>query len=524
MKRSPVTVAIVVGGSRLVAATLAELGCSFEEARPVARTILDTFDGRLHRAGFRVELLETNRLKLFVSLNGMPGAGRAVADAPRFAGDLPPGRFSDQLTTILGGRALLPTLRVTTMRRRGFLRNHAGDVIARVVIFEQFNVDGHDSPELPTGSIEITDSPDSPKAAAKLRSTLRRLGVHSQAGDTLTMIAAAVGLDERGFRDSPTVPLDPAASAIDGFRAVLANLAATITANWLGTIDEIDPEFLHDLRIAVRRTRTVLRQGKLVLPPAVAARAIERFGWLAGLTSDARDLDVAVIGWDDLVSQLSPTSGAALEPVHHLIETSRRAAMIDLGFEMRSPPAQEFIAEWTAWLREPIDEQRTGTHAHQPLGWVVARTIARAHDNLVQRGRAVTDETPAEELHDLRKHAKKLRYELECFASLFPTGSRKAMLGPLKALQDNLGEFQDTEVQAIGLRSIATGIEAEAPFDTMLAMSRLAAHLDSRRGGARGEFDRRFRRFDSTKTAQAFDAALGELKKAAKSPHHSRKH
>ncbi len=420
------------------------------------------------------------------------------------------------MTTILDGRALLTTLRVTAMRRRGVIHNRAGAIVARVGVFEHLNVDGDDGSRLPTWTIEITDSTDSPAAGAKVRSALRQLGVHSQPGDTLTMIAGLVHLDERGFRDSPTVPLDPKMPAIDGFRAVLANLAATITANWQGTLDEVDPEFLHDLRIAVRRTRTVLRQGKRVLPPAIAVRAIERFGWLAGLTSAARDLDVAVIGWDDLLNPLSPTFSAALEPVHQIIESRRASAMIELATHMRSPPAHELIVEWTAWLREPTDENDCGAHAHRPLGWVVARTIARAHENLVQRGRIITDETPAEELHDLRKDAKKLRYELECFASLFPKHSRKAMLGPLKALQDNLGEVQDTEVQAIGLRTIANEIEADASFETMLAMSRLADHLDSRRDAARREFSRQFHRFDATKTAQAFDAAIGDLKAAAK--------
>ena len=53
--------------------------------------------------------------------------------------------------------------------------------------------------------------------------------------------------------------------AVDGYRAVLANLAITIRANWQGTIDQSDTEFLHDLRIAVRRTRTVLGEAKGVL-------------------------------------------------------------------------------------------------------------------------------------------------------------------------------------------------------------------------------------------------------------------
>ena len=87
-------------------------------------------------------------------------------------------------------------------------------------------------------------------------------------------------------------------AALDGFRAVLANLEVTIAANWQGTIDQIDPKFLHDLRIAVRRTRTVLGAAKSVLPTAVLDPAREGFAWLAGATGAARDLDVYLLEWE----------------------------------------------------------------------------------------------------------------------------------------------------------------------------------------------------------------------------------
>ena len=88
------------------------------------------------------------------------------------------------------------------------------------------------------------------------------VGLEASASDTLTQCAAAAGVDLAGFTDSPTVPLDRTMPAVDGFRAVLANLADTIVANWQGTVDQVDPEFLHDLRVAVRRTRTVVSPGQ----------------------------------------------------------------------------------------------------------------------------------------------------------------------------------------------------------------------------------------------------------------------
>ena len=54
---------------------------------------------------------------------------------------------------------------------------------------------------------------------------------------------------------------------------VLAHLDRSIEANLQGTIDDIDPEFLHEFRVAVRRSRSVLRHGRRVLPADVLAWA-----------------------------------------------------------------------------------------------------------------------------------------------------------------------------------------------------------------------------------------------------------
>ena len=84
--------------------------------------------------------------------------------------------------------------------------------------------------------------------------------------DVVTAAAKAGGHDLRGRSSSPTVPLDRRESALHGVRRVLANLAATIDDNLEGTIDDLDVEFLHELRVAVRRTRSVLAEAKGVLP------------------------------------------------------------------------------------------------------------------------------------------------------------------------------------------------------------------------------------------------------------------
>ena len=102
------------------------------------------------------------------------------------------------------------------------------------------------------------------------------LGLTSRDGDVFDLTGPVDGPGRRF--SSPTIALDPKTPAADGFRAVLAHLAAAIELNVPGTIDDIDPEFLHDLRVAVRRTRSVLSNARRVLPDrrAVASPGIVR--------------------------------------------------------------------------------------------------------------------------------------------------------------------------------------------------------------------------------------------------------
>ena len=65
---------------------------------------------------------------------------------------------------------------------------------------------------------------------------------------------------------------------------------------------------------------------------------------------------------------------------------------------------------------------------------------------MLAEGGAITEASPAEDLHRLRKSCKTLRYLIEFFASLYPETKIRSVLAALKRLQDNLGEYQDLHV------------------------------------------------------------------------------
>jgi hypothetical protein len=94
------------------------------------------------------------------------------------------------------------------------------------------------------------------------------------------------------------------------------------------------------------------------------------------------------------------------------------------------------------------------------------------------------------------------------FASLHSPGEQWRAVNELKALQDCLGEFQDTEVQQAELRAFAADMMADrsAPAPTLLAMGEIAAGLAVRQRTARGEFAGRFSEFASARGRSRFAA------------------
>jgi CHAD domain-containing protein len=304
------------------------------------------------------------------------------------------------------------------------------------------------------------------------------------------------------------VTLHPRDDALDGVRRVLAHLTVSIDANLPGTIDDLEPDSLHELRVAVRRTRSVLAQARGVLPSEVRSLHRETFSRLGEITGAARDLDVHLLGWDDLVAPFGDAERGYLEPARALLATRRRAAHDALAAELRSPQLTESLDAWRRWLADPdvtADEPR-------PLGPFVAARIRKVHSSVLAAGAAITPASPPERLHDLRKDAKKLRYLLECFAGLFPPKAHRKVVRRLRDLQDNLGLHQDAEVHVAELRDLARELHrSEVATEVLLAIGRLTDRLERRRQHARNDFAARFCDYATKEGRGALDDLLRPL-------------
>ena len=142
----------------------------------------------------------------------------------------------------------------------------------------------------------------------------------------------------------------------------------------------------------------------------------------------------------------------------------------------------------------------------RPVFPLADERIWHVYTRALKQGRAIGPDTPAVALHELRKTCKKLRYLMEFFQSLYPAREIKQLIHVLKSLQDNLGQFQDYEVQVETLKRFSHQMVEEDKVnpDTLLAMGMLIERLEDSQKLARKEFSERFEAFAADENVEHF--------------------
>ena len=282
--------------------------------------------------------------------------------------------------------------------------------------------------------------------------------------------------------------------------AVLRALTEAIEGNRDGAMTGEDPEFLHQLRIAVRRSRTVQRQLKAVFPPLVLPGFRSEFRWLQQTTGEARDLDVYLLGFEELRGLLPAEMRADLGPLRAVIGHWRLAAHAEAARALASRRTTELLADWEMALETlielPVSDRPAAT---VPIAQTAGRRIRRVYRHVRVMGSAIDPSGPGAAYHELRKKGKELRYLLELFGvQLFDGEVVNDLVSTLKGLQDVLGRHQDRAVQIALLTTLADEV-AGLPRGprALMAMGVLVDRLHADERAARSEFDAHFAQLTS---------------------------
>jgi CHAD domain-containing protein len=486
----------------LLALLDSRLDLATELRRATTSTILDTADRRLRAEGLDLAL-EGGRGEAVLALREGPSGPRITGRAGRhrrwMARDLPAGPLRERLAPVIEMRALLPLARVRVDEQALSVLNRDGKTVVRLSLITPAALDAGPEPVPVTPRLVVRGVLGYQRPYDKVRALLAAdAGLVEAPGGLADEVVAAAGGDPEGIRSKVRVRMAPGDRTDKAALRVLRALAGMVEANLPGTLADHDTEFLHDLRVAVRRSRSVLREMKGAFPPDELARQRATLRWIQAVTGPTRDLDVQLLEWDDLLSGVPAERHAALAPVRKLLVRHRAAALRALKRELRGVEYRDGWASYRGFLEGGDGSTDEGPDAARPVADVAGRRIRRVYSRMVDMGTAITDESPPGELHDLRKRGKELRYLLELFGGLWPGAVVRPMVRTLKNLQDVLGTHQDREVQADHLRELADELAGQVGGpEALLVLGTLVDRLEAEQHAARAQFGERFADFSS---------------------------
>jgi CHAD domain-containing protein len=296
--------------------------------------------------------------------------------------------------------------------------------------------------------------------------------------------------------------LDPEGRAGESVRAILRSLLDVLESKVDGVVEDTGVDFLHDLRVANRRTRTVLSQMRGVLPGSRVAVFSPGFKWLSVVTGPHRDLDVTLLemaGFRGRTGIDEPT----FDLLQHILEDKRRAEHDRVSAALRSTGFRLLLEGWRDFLESESEESHHSPLASTPIIEIAGPRILKAAKRIRKRGATISPDASAALLHRLRIDGKKLRYLLEFFFVLYDSAAVSRSIDELKRFQDTLGEFNDTEVQLALIREFSD--ETCFPAAELDVIDRLTNEITERQRALRIDAVDRYAAFASDDSRRLYN-------------------
>ena len=414
---------------RLARGALPRLKRLAPERRNVASIYYDTAEQRLRRAGIALRLrrdgdtwLQTLKCE---SAQHAGVAARAEWETEVRGKALEPGAFSrDEIRAATGldiaaiAHLLRPLFATRFVRHSGEVRLASGGR-AELCIDRGTIVAGRRREAIEEVELELK--------SGSLSELLRFAG-------RLSLPLAYESKAERGHRLASGLPraprkwrmpaLDAAAPPEAAFASIAAAALAQAGANAPGVLDAAGAEYLHQMRVGLRRLRSALRAFDPVLQKTKPLK--RRLRRLAKTLGPARDWDVLVQRLEDAQADRRLLARAR----------RRREAAARVARAAASGEFQEFLLRALRWLE---------SQPWRPQADSLARFAAGALERL-RRKIVPADWTSEKRRHQLRIRVKRLRYACEFFAPCFKPEGTGRYVKRLRALQDLLGELNDIAV------------------------------------------------------------------------------
>jgi CHAD domain-containing protein len=438
--------------------------------RSFTETFYDTAGGRLGLAGFTLRRRIENGKGLWRLTVVCDGVQTLDVEAPGGPAG-PPDELRELVSAASAGFELEPVLRART-QTTGVRVKTGNRSLAKITVASIALLDGQRA-TASFNEIELEQLAATRKELARLESALLASGAKPTNG--------AGPLEEALAREpQPELPLP--STELEQLRSYLREQYAQILAHDPGVRVGDDPEDLHQLRVATRRLRSVLKTAEPMLDPTWVAGMRDELAWLGGELGPSRDLDVLIPYLRSEAAELDPADRRALTQLFRKLEDGRAGARTSVLEALRS---ERYLA-----LLASIEAAAAGP---PPGGTGSLHDEARKQFKKLKKAMRTVEEDPTDEaIHEARKEGKRARYATELLED--ELGKRGAkLLSAAKDFQDAAGEHQDAVVAEARVRALLRGVRAQR---TALAAGMLISRQRERQRAAVEALPKAWRRYE----------------------------
>jgi CHAD domain-containing protein len=277
---------------------------------------------------------------------------------------------------------------------------------------------------------------------------------------------------------APVVSFSP----LEELRAYVHEQYARMLAHEHGVRVGDDPEDLHQLRVATRRLRSVLKTAAPLLDRSWVDETRGELAWLGEELGPARDLDVLIAHLREEADELEPGDRAALEPLFDKLELERGDTRARV---LAATRGKRYVA-----LLSSIEAAAVRLPAGN--GGSLRKEVAKEFKKLRKAMRKVTEDPTDGSIHRARIQGKRARYAAELLEDeLGKPGAR--LLAAAKDFQDTAGRHQDAVVAEARIRALLRGVRSKR---TALAAGVLVGLQRERRHEAVETLPKAWRRYD----------------------------
>ncbi len=307
--------------------------------------------------------------------------------------------------------------------------------------------------------------------------------------------------DDRKQKNKRAIhPTDPMAEA---GRKILARQIRRMLSHEAGSRSGADIESVHQMRVAIRRMRSLFKLIGVYYRPKTVAECERGLREIARALGAIRDLDVLILDLQVFGETLPPQSMDALDSVIARLDDRRTVRRARLNKLFDSKRYARFLRRFRRLSKKSGRGARQMKRRERPhqlrhaLPLLLHERLARvkAYDTVLP---AMEDQT----LHALRVEYKQLRYALEFFQPILGVSAGR-LLGQVKAMQEILGRINDIAVFIDTVNDLE-GLTAEQ--EAMLVSYSRAR--DAELVGLREQFYQAWSRFNNRATQRLFSDSL----------------